>query len=107
MRPLEGNAIDMKIAMPAAGAARLPIWPRLTAKMLYRLAGLLIAVCVPTTFWTFALVLTTKGTGVSLEPPALFSFSCVVAAWCLVVAMLVTDPKSRDPRVLVSSSVRR
>ena len=97
----------MKIAMPSAALAHMQAWPRPTTAMLFRLTGLLIAVSVPTGFWTFALMLATKGAGVAIEPPALAAFSFVVAAWCLVIAALVMDPERGNMRRLVSSSVRR
>jgi hypothetical protein len=68
---------------------RLPAWPRSTAATLYRIAGVLIAAGLPTLFWTFALVLATKGMGVALGAPALATFGLFVAACCLAGAALV------------------
>lgn len=96
----------MKFAMPSPAQVQLAPRPG-TVRKLFRLIGLSIAVGVPTAFWTLALMLMTKGAGVSLEPPALVSFSSAVAAWCLVVAILVTARKARHPGVLVSSAVPR
>jgi len=53
------------------------------------MAGLAIAVGVPTLFWTFALALATKGTGTTIGIPALMGFGVIVAAWCFVGAALV------------------
>jgi len=50
----------MKIAMPSAAQAHMQAWSRPTATTLFRLTGLLIAVSVPTGFWTFALMLATS-----------------------------------------------
>jgi len=97
----------MKIAMPSAAQAYMQAWFRPTATTLFRLTGLLIAVSVPTGFWTFALMLATMGAGVAIEPPALAAFSLAVATWCLVVAALIMDPERGNVRALVSSSVRR
>jgi hypothetical protein len=97
----------MKTVMHAAPQTYMQPWPRPTATMLFRLTGLLVAISVPTAFWTLALMLTTSSAGVALEPPALVGFSCVVAAWCLVVSMLLMDPKCRNPRVLFIFSALR
>jgi hypothetical protein len=79
----------MKIAIATAPHFRLPAWPRHTGSALYRMAGLAIAIGVPTLFWTFALALATKGTGVVIGAPALAAFGLIIAAWCLVGAALV------------------
>lgn len=79
----------MKLAMTAAPRIHQPAWPRPTAAALYRVAGLLIAVGVPTLFWTVALALATKGFGIAIGAPALAAFGLIVAAWCLVGASLV------------------
>jgi len=50
---------------------------------------LLIAVGVPTLFWTIALVLAAKTFGVPVGAPALATCGLIVAAWCLVGASLV------------------
>jgi hypothetical protein len=68
---------------------KIAIAERQTATALYRMAGLAIAIGVPTLFWTFALALATKGTGVVVGAPALAAFSVIIAAWCLVGAALV------------------
>ena len=78
----------MKLATAAAPRVHLPAWPRPTAAALYRVAGLLIAVGVPTLFWTFALALATKGVGITVER-RLATCSLIVAASCLVGASLV------------------
>jgi hypothetical protein len=78
----------MKLTIEAAPRIHLPAWPRPTAAALYRVAGLLIAVGVPTLFWTFALALVTKGAGIAIGAPALATFGLIVAAWCLVGASL-------------------
>lgn len=79
----------MKVAMTAAPQVHLTAWSCPAADAPYRVAGLLIAVGVPTLFWTLALVLVTKGVGVSIGAPALAAFGSIVAAWCLVGASLV------------------
>ena len=79
----------MKIAIAAVFHLRLPAWPHQTGAALYRMAGLAIAVGVPTLFWTFALALATKGTGTTIGIPALMGFGVIVAAWCFVGAALV------------------
>ena len=79
----------MKIAIADASHLRLPARPHQTGTALYRMAGLAIAIGVPTLFWTFALALATKGTGVVVGAPALAAFSVIIAAWCLVGAALV------------------
>ncbi|TMJ75633.1 MAG: hypothetical protein E6G91_05690 [Alphaproteobacteria bacterium] len=53
------------------------------------MAGLAIAIGVPTLFWTFAIALATKGAGVVIGAPALAAFGVIIAAWCLVGAALV------------------
>ncbi len=87
----------MKIAMTAPRQADVRAWPRPTATALYRLAGLLTAVGVPTLFWTFALVLATKGAGVAIGAPALTAFGLIVAAWSLVGAALAMGSRERSP----------
>jgi hypothetical protein len=79
----------MKIAIAAVFHLRLPAWPHQTGAAFYRMAGLAIAIGVPTLFWTFALALATKGTGVVIGAPALAAFGVIIAAWCLVGAALV------------------
>ena len=79
----------MKIAIAAVSHLRLPARPHQTGAALYRMAGLAIAIGVPTLFWTFALALATKGTGTTIGVPALMGFGMIVAAWCLVGAALV------------------
>jgi hypothetical protein len=78
----------MKLAIESAPRIQLPAWPRPTAAALYRVAGLLIAVGVPTLFWTFALALMTKVAGTTVGVPALAAFGLIVAACCLVCASL-------------------
>ena len=79
----------MKIAIADVSHFRLPARPHQTGAALYRMAGLAIAIGVPTLFWTFALALATKGTGVVIGAPALAAFGVIIAAWCLVGAALV------------------
>ena len=74
----------MKTAIATVSHPRLPAWPRQTGAALYRMAGLAIAIGVPTLFWTFALALAT-----TIGVPALMAFGVIVAAWCLVGAALV------------------
>lgn len=79
----------MKIAIAAVPHFRLPAWPCQPAAALYKMAGLAIAIGVPTLFWTFVLALATKGTGVVIGAPALAAFGVTIAAWCLLGATLV------------------
>ena len=91
----------MKLAMTAAPRTDLPAWPRPAAAVLYRLAGLLIAVGVPTLFWTAALMLAAKSFGVVIGAPALAICGLIVAVWCLLGAALVMgnrDTDRHDPR---------
>jgi hypothetical protein len=78
----------MKLATTAAPRA-LPAWPRPSADKLYKVAGLLLAVGVPTLFWTVALMLATKAFGITVGAPVLAICSLIVAGWCLVGASLV------------------
>ncbi len=79
----------MKVAIAAVPRLHLPAWPRQTAAALYRIAGLAIAIGVPTLFWTFALALATNGHGIAIGAPALMGFGVIIAAWSLVGASLV------------------
>jgi hypothetical protein len=79
----------MKTAIATVSHPRLPAWPRQTGAALYRMAGLAIAIGVPTLFWTFALALATNSLGTTIGVPALMAFGVIVAAWCLVGAALV------------------
>jgi hypothetical protein len=94
----------MKVAIAAVPHLHLPAWPRQTGAALYRVAGLAIAVGVPTLFWTFALALATKSFAVTIGTPALAAFGLIVAAWCLVGASLVMSNRGWDD---VSSSAPR
>ena len=87
--PIAGGLTNEDSRCTAAAQAHLPAWPRPTAAALYRMAGLLIAVGVPTLFWTFALVLATKGAGIAIGGAGAGGLRPVVAAWCLVGASLV------------------
>ena len=80
----------MKLAIADVSQLRLPARPRPTAAALYRMAGLAIAIGVPTLFWTLAVALATKATGVVVvAAPALAAFGVIIAAWCLAGAALV------------------
>jgi hypothetical protein len=79
----------MKVAIAAVPHLHLPAWPRQTRAALYRMAGLAIAVGVPTLFWTTALALAAKFFEVAIGTPALTAFGVIVATWCLVGAALV------------------
>jgi hypothetical protein len=65
-----------------------------TAARSYRLAGLLIAVGVPTLFWTFALTLVSHALGVVLGGAALISFTASVAGWSLIGSSLAMSSPS-------------
>ena len=60
-----------------------------TAARSYRLAGLLIAVGVPTLFWTSALALVSHAFGVVLGEAAFIGFTASVAGWSLIGSSLV------------------
>jgi hypothetical protein len=60
-----------------------------TAARSYRVAGLLIAVGVPTLFWTFALTLVSHALGVVLGGAAFIGFTASVAGWSLIGSSLV------------------
>ena len=79
----------MKVAITAVPNLDLPAWPGHAAVAAYRMAGLAIAVGVPTLFWTLACVLAAHGLGISIGAPALLGVGVSVAAWCLVTAPLV------------------
>jgi hypothetical protein len=79
----------MKVASAAMPHLYLPAWPRQTGPALYRMAGVAIAIAVPTLFWTSAIALAMKFCEVVIAPPALTAFGATVAAWCLVGAALV------------------
>ena len=79
----------MKVAIAAVPHLRLSVWPRQTAAALYRMAGLVIAIGVPTLFWTFVLAFATKGLGIAIGAPAVVGFGVIIAVWCLVGASLV------------------
>jgi hypothetical protein len=78
----------MKVAIAAVPHVHLPAWPRPTAAI-YSTIGLLIAVGVPTVFWTLALMFATNGAGIAVATPALAAFGLAVAAWCLLSASRV------------------
>jgi hypothetical protein len=79
----------MKLAMTATPRVEFLTWRRPKSAVLYRAAGLMIAVSVPTLFWTIAILLATKALGVAIAAPALTAFGVIVATWCLVSAALV------------------
>jgi hypothetical protein len=54
----------------------------------YRLAGLLIAIGVPTLFWTSALALVSHALGVVVAEAALIGFTASVAGWSLIGSSL-------------------
>jgi hypothetical protein len=62
--------------------------PEETAARSYRLGGLLIAVGVPTLFWTSALALVSHALGVVVGEAAFIGFTVSVVGWSLVGSSL-------------------
>ena len=83
----------MKLAIEAP-RIRPPTWTIPTPTALYRVAGLLITVCVPTLFWTLVLLLVTKGAGMDIGAAALAAFASSVAVLSMVGASMFMG--SRD-----------
>ena len=67
----------------------LPAQPRELAAAFCRLGGLLIAACVPTVFWVFALSVGSSAIGISIAGSTLVAFGSAVAAQCFLSAAVV------------------
>lgn len=79
----------MKVATAAVPQLHVRAGSTVTAAALYRMAGLAIAVGVPTLFWTLALALVARSFGVAIAIPALAAFALIVATACAAGASLV------------------
>ena len=83
----------MKLAIEAP-RMRPPMWTIPTPTALYRVAGLLVTVCVPTLFWTLVLLLVTNGAGIDIGATTLAAFASSVAVLSMVGASMFMG--SRD-----------
>jgi hypothetical protein len=84
----------MKLAMTTLPAAQVRAVPRPTADVLYRLAGLIVAVVVPMAFWTIVVMYAATGLGFTVGVPALVAFAAVVGTWSLVGASLAMSNRT-------------
>jgi hypothetical protein len=84
----------MKVAFAIAPALRLPAFSRRAVARSWRLAGLLLAVGVPTLFWTFALSLLGKALGFEIGSGMLIAVGVAVGMLSLIGASLVMAVRS-------------
>jgi hypothetical protein len=64
--------------------------PRRSTDAWYKMAGLVVAVGIPTLFWVAALGLLTKSLGIAMSVAGLASIGLVIAAIAFVGAVVVT-----------------
>lgn len=84
----------MKVAFAIAPALRLPAFSQRAAARSWRLAGLLLAVGVPTLFWTFALSLLGHALGFEIRSGMLVAVGVAVGMLSLISASLVMAVRS-------------